>query len=116
MDADVDLRTLSAEQREMLTVQAAKLYYDLDLTMGDIAKRVGLTRWQVGRLLKEAREQGVVRIEIVPRAQRRPDIESRLQRAYGLREAVVVPYSGEQDGIILDSVAQAAGQLLSPLH
>ena len=116
MDADVDLRTLSAEQREMLTVQAAKLYYDLDLTMGDIAKRVGLTRWQVGRLLKEAREQGVVRIEIVPRAQRRPDIESRLQRAYNLREAVVVPYSGDQDGIVLDSVAQAAGQLLSALH
>lgn len=115
-DADVDLRTLSAEQREMLTVQAAKSYYDLDLTMGDIAKRLGLTRWQVGRLLREAREQGVVRIEIVPRAQRRPDIESRLQRAYGLREAVVVPHSGGEDGVVLDSVAQAAGQLISALH
>ena len=115
-DADVDLRTLSAEQRELLTVQAAKAYYDLDLTMGEIAKRLGLTRWQVGRLLKEAREQGVVRIEIVPRAQRRPDIESRLQRAYGLRDAVVVPHSGQEDGVVLDSVAQAAGQLISALH
>ena len=81
------------EQRELLTVQAAKAYYDLDQTMGDIAKTLGLTRWQVARLLKEAREQGVVRIEIVPRAQRRPDLESRLQRAYGLREAVVVPFA-----------------------
>ena len=117
-DSDVDLRTLSTEQRELLTVQAAKAYYDLDQTMGDIAKTLGLTRWQVGRLLKEAREQGVVRIEIVPRAQRRPDIESRLQRAYGLREAVVVPFAADRDGssVLLDSVAQAAGQFLSALH
>lgn len=120
-DADIDLRTLSAEQRELLTVQAAKAYYDLDQTMGDIAKRLGLTRWQVGRLLKEAREQGIVRIEIIPRAQRRPDLESRLQRAYDLRDAVVVPHSGDpdarfSDGSILDSVAQAAGQLIAALH
>ena len=119
-EADVDLRSLSTEGRELLTLQAAKAYYNLDLTMGDIAKRLGLTRWQVARLLKDAREQGVVRIEIVPRMQRRPDLESRLQRAYGLREAIVVPAAGEpaagdDDGLAVDSVAQAAGQFLAAL-
>ena len=115
-EGDVDFRTLPAEAREVLMVQAAKGYYDLDQTMGDIAKQLGLTRWQVGRLLRDAREQGVVRIEIVPRAQRRPDLESRLQRAYHLREAVVVPQAVEDDGLALDGVAQAAGQLLASLH
>lgn len=112
---EVDLRSLSGEAREALMVQAAKAYYDLDRTMADIAKALGLTRWQVARLLKDAREQGVVRIEIVPRAQRRPALESRLQRAYGLREAIVVPCAGEEDGLLVDSVAQAAGQFLAAL-
>lgn len=122
-DNDVDLRNLSTEGREMLMLQAAKAYYDLDRTMADIAKQIGLTRWQVARLLKEARELGVVRIEIVPRAQRLPDLESRLQRAYGLREAIVVPSmvtgtgsdTSEDDSLAVDSVAQAAGQFLAAL-
>ncbi|MGI4748302.1 MAG: sugar-binding transcriptional regulator [Janthinobacterium lividum] len=118
-DNDVDLRNLSTEGREMLMLQAAKGYYDLDRTMADIAKQIGLTRWQVARLLKEAREVGVVRIEIVPRAQRLPDLESRLQRSYELREAIVVPNAGpntgEDDSLAVDSVAQAAGQFLAAL-
>ncbi len=113
---EVQIRALSAEQREQAMLQAAKLYYDLDLTMGEIPKRLGLIRWQIGRLLKEAREIGLVRIEIVPTTQRRPDLESRLQRAYGLREAIIVPYSGEDDRIIVDSVARAAGQFLAGLN
>jgi deoxyribonucleoside regulator len=116
---EVALRSLSTEAREALTVQAAKAYYDLDRTMAEIAKSLGLTRWQVARLLKDAREQGVVRIEIVPRVQRRPALESRLQRAYGLTEAIVVPdeagEAGEDDRAI-DSAAQAAGQFLAALN
>lgn len=115
-EGELDLRTLSAGQRDQLTVQACKAYYDLDQTMGDIAKRLGLTRWQVGRLLKDAREQGIVRIEIVPRTSRCPDLESRLQRAYSLREAIVVTHDGGADGLVRDGVAQAAGQFLSALH
>ena len=35
-------RALSAEQREQAMLQAAKLYYDLDLTMAMFPKRLGL--------------------------------------------------------------------------
>ena len=116
-EPDIDFRSLPIEQRELLMVQAAKSYYDLDQTMGDIARTLGLTRWQVGRLLKDARDQGVVRIEIVPRTRRRPELESRLQRACGLREAVVIPSAaGGNDAALTDSVAQAAGQFLAALQ
>ncbi len=111
---EIDLRTLSSEGREALMVQAAKGYYELDRTMADIAKTLGLTRWQVARLLRDAREQGVVRIEIVPRAQRKPDLEAELQRAYGLREAIVVPHLRQDDGLV-DMAGQAAGQFLAGL-
>ena len=97
-------------------VQAAKLYHDLDRTQSDIAKELGLTRWQVGRLLSDARAHGVVRVDIVPRSPRRPNLESELQRRYGLRDAVVVPVTVENDGIILDSVALAGAQFIASLY
>jgi ferredoxin len=59
LDRDVQFRGLSAEQREMLMIQVAKRYYELDMTMGDLSKELGLTRWQASRLLTEARETGV---------------------------------------------------------
>jgi len=116
LDQDVQFRTLSGEQRELLMIQVAKRYYELDMTMGELAKELNLTRGQASRLLTDAREAGIVRIEIVPRAPRSPDIEARLQRRYSLKEAVVVPNTGEEDeGLLLESVAQAAARMLAGL-
>jgi deoxyribonucleoside regulator len=110
------VRLPSDESREQLMLQVAKLYYDLDKTQSEIAAEVGLTRWQVSRLMREARDIGVVRIEIVPRSQRRPDVEVELQRAFGLREAIIVPGGPSHDeSILLESVAQAAGQYLASI-
>jgi deoxyribonucleoside regulator len=109
-------RVSSDEQREHLMVQAAKLYHELDRTQSEIAKQLGLTRWQVGRLLNDARAHGVVRIDIVPRSPRRPALESELQRRFHLREAIVVPVTIENDGFILDSVAQAGAQYVASLY
>ena len=105
------------EQRDHLMVQVAKLYYDLDRTQSDIAAELGLTRWQVGRLLTEAKESGVVRIEITPRAGRRTSLEIELQRQFGVREAIVVPTGEIEDpSLIMDSVAQAAATHLVSLN
>ncbi|WP_159711998.1 sugar-binding transcriptional regulator [Geminicoccus flavidas] len=113
---DVHLRDLSADERLQLMIQVAKRYYHLDMTMGEIATELGLTRWQASRLLADARESGVVRIEIVPHTPRLPELESRLQRRFGLKDAVVVPQDPDvSDELMLDTVAQAAGRLLAGL-
>jgi deoxyribonucleoside regulator len=115
-DRDIQFRNLSAEQREQLMIRVAKRFYQLDMTMGEIADELGLTRWQASKLLTEARATGVVRIEIVPHAPRLPAFESQLQRKYQLKEAVVVPaHSGEDDALMLDSVARAAGHFIAGL-
>ncbi|SEQ28813.1 deoxyribonucleoside regulator [Faunimonas pinastri] len=98
-------------------VQAAKLYYDLERTQSEIARELGLTRWQVSRLIREARELGIVRIEIAPRSQRRPDLEVRLQRTFELREAIVVSTAGAEDeGIAMETVARAAAKYLASIN
>ncbi|WP_448951057.1 sugar-binding transcriptional regulator [Labrys neptuniae] len=116
LDHDVQFRTMSGEQRELLMIQVAKRYYELDMTMGELAKELNITRWQASRLLSDARETGIVRIEIVPRAPRCPDIEAVLQRRWQLKEAVVVPNAGEEDeALLLDAVAQAAARTIAVL-
>ncbi len=116
IDRDIQMRGLSAEQREHLMVQVAKRYYEQDMTLGDLAAELGLTRWQASRLLGEARAAGIVEIRIVPRAPRAPDLESRLERRFGLREAVVVP-AGEEDDerSRFDAVARAAARFIAGL-
>lgn len=116
LERDIQFRNLSAEQREQLMIQVAKRYYHLDRTMSDLANELGLTRWQASRLLTEARETGLVRIDIVPHTPRMPGLESRIERAFGLKEAVVVPSNPEQDeALVLDAVARGAGQYLAGL-
>ncbi len=105
------------ESRDHLMVQVAKLYYELNRTQAEIAADLGLTRWQVGKLLTEARAEGVVRIEIQPRANRAAGLEVALQSRWGLREAIVVPMGGASDqGLLNDAVAQAAARWLAGLH
>jgi deoxyribonucleoside regulator len=111
------VRLPSDEQREHLMVRVAKLYYDLERTQSEIATELGLTRWQVGRLLTEAKELGVVRIEITPRAHRKTELEVQLQQEYGLRDAIVVPSGGTRDSaLLMESVAQAAAKYLAGLN
>lgn len=107
-------RLPSDEARDHLLVQVAKMYFQLDRTQSEIAQALGLTRWQVGRLLSEARETGVVRIEIAPRANRLATLESALQRQWRLRDAVVVPSDGDA-GVDAGAVAQAAAHWLAGL-
>lgn len=110
-------RLPSNEQREHLMVQVAKLYYDLDRTQAEIASELCLTRWQVGKLLTEAKAVGIVKIEITPRAGRRTSLEVELQHAFGIHEAIVVPTGDIEDpSLIIESVAQAAATYLVSLN
>jgi deoxyribonucleoside regulator len=116
LERDIQFRNLSAEQREQLMIQVAKRYYHLDMTMSDLSSELGLTRWQASRLLTEAKETGLVRIEIVPHTPRLPGLESRIERTFGIKEAVIVPCSLDEDeALVLDAVARAAGQYLAGL-
>lgn len=104
-------------ERESQMLQAAKLYYELELTQAAIARRMNVTRWTVGRLLREAREAGIVRIDIVPTAGRRTDLETELQRHFGLQDAIVVPRGTTGDErMVRDQLARAGAEYLGTLQ
>ncbi len=100
---------------ELLSVRAAELYYEENKTQDEIGSILGLTRWKVGRLLAQAREEGVIRIEIVhPRARRLP-LERELRARFGLRDAVVVPVPTDTASV-RERVASAAADYLQALR
>lgn len=75
--------------RKRLLYKVAKAYYHDDETQQAVAERFGLSRVKVCRLLKQAREDGVVTIGIRSPAVEAQDLERRLEDRYGLQEAIV---------------------------
>ena len=102
-------------EEELIMVRVAELYYDEDKTQDEIGALLKLSRWKVGRLLTQARERGIVRIEIVHPRARRLGLERQLVERHGLTAAVVVPSPDGDDGT-LERVAQAAADYLTAMR
>jgi DNA-binding transcriptional regulator LsrR (DeoR family) len=81
---------MNATDNQRLLVKVARLYYEQDLTQNEIGERLRLSRQKVQRLLHQAKEAGVVQINIRPVMSTYPDLEKALEQRFGLREAVVV--------------------------
>src|SRR5690554_7517802 len=102
-----------SDDNELLMVRAAELYYDDNKTQDEIGALLGITRWKVGRLLTQARQTGIVRIDIVHPSARRLGLERELCARFGLKDAVVIPAPDAKD--LNANVARAAADYLTAL-
>ena len=93
-------------------VRVSRLYYELGETQEKIASLVGVTRPQVSRLLKEAREQGVVEIRIVDRAETTSPAGDALGEEFGLRAVHLAPTLAGPADVTRRRVGKLAGQVL----
>jgi len=90
-----------------LITRIAHMYYEDELTQNDIAKKLGISRPKVSRLLKRARELGIVQITI--RSEHSyPDLEKQIETIFGIREAIIVPYYPEENDGLKDVLGRAA--------
>lgn len=106
--------TRQGHDRSHLLLRVCQLHYEQHLTQQEVGDRLHLTRWQVGRLLKQAQADGIVRIEIVHPHARSHDLEADLVGISGLSEAIVVP--AEADEVATRrTVARAAAEYLADL-
>jgi len=75
-------------------VKIAKMYYEEGLTQAAISKQLGISRPKVSRLMQEAMEQGLIRIEIASIPGDFSDVMQKLQSKFNLLEAIVVEVTG----------------------
>lgn len=97
--------------RDELMHEAATMYYLQDVTMETVARQLGMSRSGVSRLLKSARANGMVRIQV-----RQPDsggtVARQLERLYSVRAHVVPVRTPIREELRLEHVARYAAQLL----
>lgn len=101
---------MSAPRSADVLAEAAHLYYVEGRSQQQVAKALGTTRSNVSRMLSSAREQGIVRFEIVRPIRRHRELEQELQEVFGLKDAVVLAAGAAESG--LDGVGSLAASWL----
>ena len=99
-----------------LMTKVARLYYDQELNQPEIAAQLDLSQATVSRLLKRAREEGIVRVTVNVPYGAYPLLEEQLQQRYGLKEAVVVDSVETEDQLLRDIGSAAAYYLETTLR
>ncbi|WP_103870782.1 sugar-binding transcriptional regulator [Bosea lathyri] len=96
----------SAARTIQLLEVARRFYLDTESKVV-IAKRLGISRFTVSRLLEQARSSGLVRIDIRPPADVDFALSSALMRKTSLKRAIVLPSvdPGSELGLLADAAA-----------
>ena len=74
-----------------LMARAARLHYEFDLTHEEVGTTLGVSRVKVTRMLKKARQIGLVQITVLTELSLFMTMEEQLCSRFGLVRAVVVP-------------------------
>lgn len=95
-------------------VDISRMYYEQDKTQNEIAQKYQVSRPLVSRMLKEARDLGIVRIEICSPMEGDRPVLNQLRNVFHIDGGAVVP-NGSNDNITNDAVSRAAIQYMSGL-
>jgi deoxyribonucleoside regulator len=98
---------IAVSDRLDLLARAASLYYEDELSQDEIARRIGMSRSTVSRLLQEARETGVVEIVVHFPWKTEPQLEAALAHRFGLHRVLVLSGRGQP----YDQVVRGMGVL-----
>lgn len=91
---------MSVQEQWDILATVANLYYNSELTQKQIAERLYTSRSKVSRMLKRARELGIVEINIRELRERNLDYEQQLKERFGLQNIRIVSLktSGAENG------------------
>jgi DNA-binding transcriptional regulator LsrR (DeoR family) len=93
-----------------LLAKAARLYFLDDRSQDDVASILGTTRSNVSRMVRQARDLGIVEIRIVAPAQRDQELERALCARYPLADARVLAVGSGTE--VLEGVGRLAAHWL----
>ena len=79
-----------------LMTRVARLYHESGVKQPEIAARLRLSQPKVSRLLRQAQEEGIVRISVRAPTGTHPDLEVALEDRFALQDAEVVDVSSAE--------------------
>lgn len=107
--------SMSVQEKWNILATVANLYYNSELTQNQIAERLYTSRSKVSRMLKEARELGIVEIYIREPWERNLEYETRLKEAFALKNVRVVTIKDSEKESGLQKIAEAASYYLDSI-
>lgn len=99
-------------ERDALLAEVARRYYLRDQSQQEIADQLDISRSNISRLLKEARQRGIVDIRVRHPLGRDSHLEGQLSERFGLREVGVVQSIAGDLQATISQTATLAGQML----
>jgi DNA-binding transcriptional regulator LsrR (DeoR family) len=106
---------LYSGNREDLLVRVASLYYEYDYSQQEIAEKLRTSRSNVSRLLKEAKQKGLVEIRVHRRITTAMALEHEFKERFGLQQALILDDHDNEQPIRLALVGQLAAWYLEEI-
>lgn len=104
-----------SDDRRRNAYEAALLHYVQGETMETVARRLGVSRSTVSRLIALAREEGLIRISLHPPTQSSESLSAQLSELFGLTVHVVPVSPASTEMRRLEAVASVAGTIISDM-
>jgi DNA-binding transcriptional regulator LsrR (DeoR family) len=99
--------------KQATLVQVARLYYEENLSQQEIADRLEVSRSLIALFLQNAREAGIVRVQIVDPTNNCIELAAALKKKTGLKRITVIPNPRGSQILSLRAVAGAAAGYLA---
>ncbi|MFM8981486.1 MAG: sugar-binding transcriptional regulator [Spartobacteria bacterium] len=98
---------------ESTLVQVARLYYENNLSQQEIADMLGVSRPLINLYIKNAHEEGIVRVQIIDPTSSCIQLGDTLKNLFGIKNVTVVPNPRGAQTLSLRAVAGAAAEHIS---
>jgi deoxyribonucleoside regulator len=104
------------EAKGELLVDIARAYYEQGHDQGKIAQSLGLSRSQISRYLKQAKDLNIVQFRVIYPDERISKVETALKERFSyLQEAIVVPVFNLQPDSLRKMIARACASYLKKI-
>ena len=109
---DASLAVGAQNEADRLRARAVWLYHVEGCTQNEIARKLGVNRVMVVRLLADARRRNEVRVSISAPLAELVELERAVERKHGIARVIVAPFS-DPEGDPVKVIAAAAGSFIS---
>lgn len=95
-----------------LMVKVAQMYYEQGLKQEDIAKQLGISRSSISMVLTEAKEYGIVQVNIKDPFENNQELSEKIKQTFHINECIVIPTMMTEANILTKISAHRAANIV----